>query len=341
VWYGPLQAGGAGTAYSGPAIAAEFATPPDHLDVAVEGPNHSLNFFWETAGTWYGPLQIGANGTTYSPPSITFDSDGNVDVAAQGPNGSIYEYWGLGGAWSGPLQVSGAGTSFTTPSIASGSTSSGGCNINHVTIQSEGPVHQAVEYEHVNNNGTCSSTINQWLAPSTSGTNQQYAGSSALASITSSFFGAPLSGYEGPGNSDIFQFAANQGGTNSYCVLSGAGTDYSAPGMAAFSNYDANASFSINMNQLGPSNSLYAFWFTIPVQPTTCPSFYGPMQLGGAGTAFSVPADSSTNDLAGNHVNNVLVQGPSNTLWVYWSVAGSWNGPIQLGGPGTTFGSST
>jgi hypothetical protein len=340
-WYGPIQAGGPGTAYSGPAIAAEFAGTPDHLDVAVEGPGHSLNFFWKTAGVWYGPLQIGAPGSTCSPPKVTFDSDGNVDVAAQGPNGTIYEYWGVGGSWNGPLQVAGKGTSFTTPTIASSSTTSGGggtCHNNWVTIQSEGSANQAIEYEHLNNRSTgspgCTPVVNQWVAPSTSGQNQQYSASNSFQ-----FGSAWLAGYQGPGNSNIFQFSPGQGGSNFYCVLSGAGTDFAAPGMAGIAT--TTSSFAVNVAQQGPSNSLYAFWFTTPAQPTTCPAFYGPLQLGAANTAFSIPAVASVLDSTPNFVTDTLVEGPSHTLWVYWSSGGAWNGPVQIGGPGTTFDTSS
>jgi hypothetical protein len=335
IWYGPLQIGGPGTAYSGPAIALEFSTA--HLDVAVEGPNHSLLAFWLVGGTWYGPLQVGAPGSTFSAPAVTWDAAGNVDVSAQGPNGSTYYYWSIGGVWHGPLQIAGPGTTLSAPSSEAGFCGSGGTH-NCVGVAVKGGSGQSVVYWQ--QDGT-------WLAPSISGQDQEF----SSPSMATNFPGATawLTGYQGPGNSLIGQTSGFQGGSNSYCVVAGTGTAYSAPSTKQVGIVDnggfgtTTSSATFNMGVDGPGSSLYAFWteFGPPSSPTgVCPTFYGPLQLGGAGTTFSVPAVSNQ-VTGGNYVVNMFAEGPAHTLWLYWSSAGTWNGPLQVGGPGSTFDSNS
>ncbi|HMK62699.1 MAG TPA: hypothetical protein VK386_03685, partial [Acidimicrobiales bacterium] len=55
-----------------------------------------------------------------------------------------------------------------------------------------------------------------------------------------------------------------------------------------------------------------------------------------AGASVSGPSMSSS----GSSLPVVAVQGPSNSLWIYWQLAnGTWIGPAGPGGPGTTFSS--
>lgn len=57
------------------------------------------------------------------------------------------------------------------------------------------------------------------------------------------------------------------------------------------------------------------------------------MQVGGAGTTFSTPgmAADSSGDL------QVLAEGPANTVYAYWNVNAQFFGPLQIGGPNSTF----
>ena len=182
----------------------------------------------------------------------------------------------------------------------------------------------------------------QWLAPSTSGQNQQYSSPSIAQNE-----GNPTwaTAYQGPGNSLITQASGSQGGTNAYCVVAGAGTTFGAPSETGFDQDFGSSptSLSINLAAAGPSGSLYAYWFDFasPSQPTSCPSFSGPLQLSGAGTVKSVPTNTSVLDTAGNFVTNLFVEGPSNSLWLFWTSNGTWYGPLQVGGPGTTFDSAS
>jgi hypothetical protein len=323
-WHGPLQIGGAGTAYSAPGITAE-----NNLDVAVEGPSHTLLFFWQINSTWYGPLQIGAPGSTFSAPAIKFDVAGSVDVTAQGPNGSIYFYWGINGVWKGPLGIAGPGTTFSAPSI--GAEACGGGTHNCVDVAAKGPANEALNYFAMDGS---------WTAPSTSGQNQEYSAPSYTNFFT---MGGWTEAYQGPGNSLIYQESQPQGGSNTYCVLAGAGTAYSAPGMFAGSSTGSGGgftSFSVNIGVDGPSNSLYVFWSQFDTPTTRCNGFYGPLQLSGAGSTFSVPSVQTIFD-GTILVTNMYIEGPSHTLYEFWSDNGTWFGPLQIGGIGTTFDSST
>jgi hypothetical protein len=344
-WYGPLQVGSAGTAYSSPALESEtHVNDSTNLDVAVEGPSHTLLFFWEIGTTWYGPLQIGAPGSTWSKPSVTVDTHGNlgnVDVFAQGPNGSLYQYWAISGAWNGPLQVAGAGTTLSAPAAHVGfddDCSTGGPPIEGdscVGVTALGPAHQNIAYWSLNG---------AWTAPSTSGQNQQYS-SPSFAQIESGPVWATT--YQGPGNSLIQQASTFNGGSNAYCVVAGAGSTYGAPSETGLDqgvniSLPPNPTLSTDIAAAGPSGSLYAYWFdsVAPSNPTACPAFTGPFQLSGAGTIHSVATTAETFDSVPNQVVNLLAEGPSNTLWVFWTANGTWYGPLQVGGPGTTFDSA-
>jgi hypothetical protein len=65
--------------------------------VVAEGPDNSLDFYWQVNGTtpWY-PETVAGAGTTYSPPAITAN-DGSVNVVAQGPQLDPQFYWAVNG----------------------------------------------------------------------------------------------------------------------------------------------------------------------------------------------------------------------------------------------------
>ena len=331
-WYGPLQIGVPGSTYSAPDIADE---EDGNLDVAVQGPNHTLDAYWfiQSNNTWYGPLQVGAAGSTYSHPRVAQDQKGNVDVVAQGPGGSIWFYWAIGGSWKGPLQVAGPGSSFSAPSMNTEGGS--GCSSQAcLGVGVLGPANQAVVY--FEQGGT-------WLAPVYSGTNQEYSTPNTRSGTSSGPFWEEA--YVGPAHALIWQQSDNRGGTNAYCIIGPAGTAYSASTSLAFEEAQSSSTSggSLNLGVLGPSNSLYVFWSNFSGStPNACgTSWYGPLQLSSAGTALSVPATYGHGDAAGKLVVDMVFEGPSNTLWDVYSSGGTWHGPIQIGGPGTTFGSNS
>ncbi len=92
--------------------------------IAVEGPNHSLDAYWEAIGkaTWHKQVVAGG-GTTYIAPSITGISPpgggtGGVDIVGWGQSNSLDFYYQINGApaWHAE-QVAGAQTTFGRASV--------------------------------------------------------------------------------------------------------------------------------------------------------------------------------------------------------------------------------
>ena len=86
------------------------------INVAAQGPSHTLYFYWELenssggyTGVWNGPLGIGAPGSTFSAPTIVAQGSGpgfgNFDIAVQGPSNTGDLYWDISGTWYGPYHV--------------------------------------------------------------------------------------------------------------------------------------------------------------------------------------------------------------------------------------------
>ena len=124
-----------GTAAMTPAVAStgpSIAETATGANIAVQGPNHSLMFYWAAnAGptVWHKETVAGA-GTTYSAPSIAETSTG-VNITAAGPNHSLQFYWAANAGptvWTAET-VAGKGTTYSAPSIAETST---GVNITAV-----------------------------------------------------------------------------------------------------------------------------------------------------------------------------------------------------------------
>ena len=117
------------------------------LDIAAQGPNNSLLFYWAVNGTstWHTVTVAGA-GTTFSAPSMAVDG-GSVIIAAQGPNNSLMFYWTFDPASSwNPEPVAGAATTFSAPSVATDNHS--------VDIVAQGPGGTMYSYYAVNGSST-------------------------------------------------------------------------------------------------------------------------------------------------------------------------------------------
>jgi hypothetical protein len=117
------------------------------VNIAVQGPDDSLLFYWAVNGTptWYTETVAGA-GTTFSAPSM--DVDGNiVNIAVQGPDDSLLFYWAVNGTptWHAET-VAGAGTTFSAPSMATDG--------NSVDIAAVGPGNSLDSYYAVNGSST-------------------------------------------------------------------------------------------------------------------------------------------------------------------------------------------
>ena len=130
-------------------VPAMASTPPsmtvNHgaVNIAIQGPNDSLRFFWAFNGTsnWHAETVAGP-GTTFSAPSMTVNGN-DVNIAAMGPNHRLKFYWAVNGTsnWH-PETVAGPGTTFSAPSMT--------VNGNAVNISACGPRNRLKFYWAVN-----------------------------------------------------------------------------------------------------------------------------------------------------------------------------------------------
>ena len=161
---GPAWIGGRIAALALPAVAvaalgaatltpALAATPPsmtvngNSVNIAIQGPNHSLKFYWAVNGTatWHAETVAGA-GTTYSAPSMTVNGNA-VNISAEGPNHKLKFYWAVNGTatWHAET-VAGAGTTYSAPSMT--------VNGNAVNIAAQGAKNRLKFYWAVNGTAT-------------------------------------------------------------------------------------------------------------------------------------------------------------------------------------------
>src|ERR1017187_114016 len=332
----PTAASGASTS-AGLAVSQAVSPTNNSLNVATQGPNHSLYFFWNVAGKWYGPLGIGAAGSTFSAPTIVADpSSGNFDIAVEGPSHTLDFYWDIKGTWYGPFEVAGAGTTYSTPGLVEDGSG-------HLQIAAQGPGNTLDVYWNVSAkfygplgiggpgstftgpsltlNGP--TTVYAWVqgrnhdlevytlasgvwssASDASNDNTAY---SAAGGVLLLPMGNPGSIFEGPNNSLYQAFGPSSPALVKQ--LRGGGTTYSMPSAISptgpgVAGYIANA---------GPSNTL-SFYFP----DSTTGNLDGPLQIGGTGSTFSAP--SLIQD--GNGNQDIAVEGPSNTLWAYFDIGG-------------------
>lgn len=290
-WYGPLGIGGPNSAFSAPAIVAES---DGNFDIAVEGPAHTLFLYWDISGRWYGPLQVGGLGSTYSTPSVVVDQNQHVTVGVQGPSNSLYLFWCVAAQWYGPYGLGTASSTASAPNLA--------------LIGTGTPTVQAA----VQNGNAALQQYQERGDGSWSGPNA-WSGAGTAYSAASGGSAATL--YQGAGNS---LNATTQG--TSTGQLGGAGTTFSAPSAAMFNAAtDAVAQ--------GPSHSLYFY--------ADHGGWSGPTQAAPAGSAYSAPSIAIEAD--GNI--DVAVEGPSDTLFFFWKIGGTWYGPLQVGAAQSAFSS--
>jgi hypothetical protein len=366
-----LKPTAAPTGTAGRSVAMALSPTNGSVNVATQGPNHTLYFFWEVSGTWYGPLGLGAAGSTWSAPAIvaeTGPNNGNFDIAVQGPNHTLDFYWDISGTWYGPFGAGAAGTTFSTPALVQDTS-------HNLQIAAEGPNNSLNVFWNVNAqfygplgvggfgttfsgpalatpinmNSADTSDVNAWaqgpnhVAREWTRHNNSWqtpvgrsSDNMVYSSVTiwSTTFRAS---FQGPNNSlwdtegDI---SCCQQGPNQ---IEGAGTTYSVPsevGPTVVSNvFPGPGDRYIAVE--GPSNTLY-FYFPQPNSSHNgkgSPS--GPLGIGSPGSTFSAPVviiDSNGNQ-------DIVAQGPSHTLWAYFDIAGVIHGPLQVGGPGSSYSS--
>ncbi|MGB8098961.1 MAG: hypothetical protein WCF17_17515, partial [Terracidiphilus sp.] len=328
-WTGPLgiDGGDPNIAYSKPAIAFDQST--GLATVVVQGPNNSLDEYWQTSvdGQWAGPLGIdhGAANIAYSNPTLAINqTTGLPTVVVQGPSHSLDAYWQtcLSCQWTGPLGIDGgaADIAYSDPSMDFNQTTQ------LATVVAEGPSNSLYAYWQ-------NSVDGQWTGPLGIDGGRggiAYSDPSLVFNQTTQMATAVA---EGPSHSlyAYWQNSVNGQWSGPLGIDGGAGNiAYSNPSIAF------NQSGQIaTVVDVGPSNSLYAYW-----QNGLNGQWTGPLGIdGGAGeVGYSDPAVDMVQS-AGEAT--AVDEGPSNSLYAYWqtSTNGQWAGPLGLdaGDPGIAF----
>ena len=311
VWNGPLGIGGPGSTFSAPTIVAQGnndSSSPGYgnFDIAVEGPNHTGDLYWDISGTWYGPYQFAGAGMVYSTPGMTEDSHGNLQITAQGPSNSLYAYWNSTGTFYGPLGIGGPHSTFSGSSMGSDSADT------YAFVQ--GPNHSLQAY-NVNDGGTHPENGTPWSAA-----NDVSNDNTAFDTPAVPFDDSSYAVFQGTSNS-LYQ-ADCCGGSALQTQVNGAHTAYSSPSAS-----DNNV-YAISVE--GPANRLDLYF-----EDSNTHRLDGPLQIGSPGSTWSAP--SLLEDATDNF--DIAVQGPNNALYEYFDINGVIHGPLGIGAPGSTFSS--
>ena len=309
VWNGPLGIGGPGSTFSAPAIIAQGTSDPSspgygNFDIAVEGPNHTGDLYWDISGTWYGPYQFAGPGTVYSTPAMAEDSNGNLQITLQGPANTLYAYWNSTGSFYGPLGIGGPNTTFSGPAMYPQG--------DYVYSAVQGRNHDLEDYT-VYDGGSNPSNATPWSAALViADDNTAFDAPSIFATTVGEAV------FQGP-NHALYRAASFD--AIKEAQIRGAGTTYSTPSSLYGTSYIAVE---------GPSNTLY--WYFRDANTGTLD---GPLQIGSPGSTWSAP--SLLEDATDNF--DIAVQGPNNALYEYFDINGVIHGPLGIGAPGSTFSS--
>jgi hypothetical protein len=98
-----------------PSMGSEFVSGRGLADVAVEGPDNSLLYYWAIPGASWTRSVVAGYFTTYSGPSIYVrlaNPDGEADIVAQGPGNSLLYYWAIPGASWTESVIAGYGSTY-------------------------------------------------------------------------------------------------------------------------------------------------------------------------------------------------------------------------------------
>ena len=317
--------------------------------IAAEGPNHSLDFYYQAVGTagWHEEVVAGAN-TTYSAPSVAKVGNSSV-IAAQGPDHSLDFYWQAIGTQPWHVQlVADPGTTYSAPSVAQVGSSS--------VIAAEGPDHSLDYYwqaigtqpwhvQLVADQGTTYSAPSvaqvgnsaviaaqtpadaldfYWQAIGTQPWNVQLVadpGTTYSAPSVAQVGSSSVIAAEGPDHSLDFYWQAI--GTQPWHVqlVADQGTTYSAPSVAQVGSSSVIAAE-------GPDDSLDFYWETISTKP-----WHGE-QVAASTTTTSAPSVAQVGDSS-----VVAAEGPSDSLDFYYQPIGASGWHAQtVAGTGTTAG---
>lgn len=84
--------------------------------LVAQGPNNSLDNYWDLAGQPWSSRVVAGGSTTFSAPTAVYNqSSGFTQVIAQGPNNSLDNYWSNADQLWYSGTVAGAGTTYSAP----------------------------------------------------------------------------------------------------------------------------------------------------------------------------------------------------------------------------------
>jgi hypothetical protein len=296
----------------GASAPARAATTPFITDngtsaiIATEGPNHTLNSYWQTNNTnpWH-EEHIAGIGTTFSAPSVATYSDlfeKLTLVTAEGPDHSLMFYWrdATSATWHQETVI-GSNSTYSAPSIAVEGTTT--------ILAVQGPEHFLLYF---------------WQTIDTS------AWHSFIVAGAGTTFSAPSIG-----SNSIAKFITAAGPDNSlmyYWAPPGNFSDWTAQTVNGdFSTYSAPSlttdSAGVLIAAAGQSNRLMFYW------QAKGQTLWHTEVAAGVGTTFSAPSLTDTGARA-----TVAAEGPGNRLSYYWLTNGttSWHHEA-VAGTGTTF----
>ncbi|MBJ7594655.1 MAG: C39 family peptidase [Candidatus Dormibacteraeota bacterium] len=322
----------------GAAVTQAVSPTTGSINIAVRGPDNSLRLYWSSDGGWYGPVGLEGPGAAFSGPAVVAEGNGNFDVAVEGPSNTLDLYWYISDRWYGPGQVGPPGSTYSTPSMTIDPNG-------HITIAVQGPSHSLYVFWNA---------ASKWYGPGGLGAANSTFGAPALALVGS----APqtLEAVVQSGDAALQQYSEHSGGS------------WSGPNAwsQVDQQYSAAASTPAVTLYQGPGNSLDAHsasgttrvgapgtTFSAPAVASFGTVTYAASQgfghrldfyidnggWGGAtipgSNASSYSAPSVVVEAGGNV--DLAVEGPSNTLYLFWRIGSRWYGPGQIGTVGSVF----
>ena len=289
-----------------PALAATTGPSmnPDGNDVniAVQGPDNSLLFYWAVNGSSWHVETVAGAGTTFSAPSMNVDGD-DVNIAVEGPDNSLMLYWAVIGTGTWHVEtVAGADTTYSAPSMV--------VNGDTVNIAVEGPALSLLFYWTFNGSGT-------WTAETVAGDLAITSEGPSLAVDGNTFYiAAAQPGYTEGGLLAVWYDTIGTG-TWHYAEL--------AEEMSGVTPVITADGSNINISAIGLNNSIEFYWGSLGT--------WHAETVAGAGTTDYTSPSIAVNE----NTVTIAATGAQGQLLFYYAVigTGTWN-PETVAGDNTT-----
>lgn len=278
----------------------------DLIGMAAEGPNNTLNFWWQPlerigSGPWY-QEEIGGPGTTYSAPSIV-QVGNEVVIAAEGINGGLHLWWQQIGstAWNSSYQEQGDVCS--APTMAALTSAPGILGIAYTACDGFVTYLQGV--------------------PSTIGQSYQFVGNIGITSSppTIAALDNGVTSITVAASNGLYSWTSSDAGTtalpNFDLVYNTAGEDPVYPGVsvAQLANGVAAMASRSEWPQESTGEYLQFFW------STDNGNTWHPEDV--SDTDLSRPSLIPLVNSSGTHMVAIATEGPGYSADIYWQIVGS------------------